>query len=152
MNASFPVPFSGGMREVFMGTRWILASASSLLVLSGCSEGRESDVSGKDGFEFNGLHWQVGPDRDMSWDEAKVWVDGLGENWRMPTIEELQGLWDAGVSTLSWGSFDNSGVWVWSGDVRDSSSAWGFRFGLGLETWNYHSFSLNTRAFAVRSP
>lgn len=75
------------------------------------------------GFEFNGLHWQVGPDQNMNWYESKEWVDGLGGNWRMPAMEELQGLWDAGVSSDNWGLFENSGYGVWSGEARDSSSA-----------------------------
>ena len=101
--------------------------------------------------DFNGLDWQVGPDEEITWDQAKEWVDGLGGNWRMPTRAELRGLWDAGISSGNWGPFENSGLWVWSGEVRDSSSAWRLSFTYGREGWGYCSGSNNyDRAFAVR--
>lgn len=105
------------------------------------------------GFEYNGLYWQVGPSRDMNWGEAKEWVDDLGGNWRMPTLAELQGLWDSGISSDNWGPFENSGLGVWSNEVRDSSSAWLFAFDYGDATWGFRSGSryYGARAFAVRS-
>lgn len=84
---------------------------------------------------FNGLYWQVGPDKNMTWDQAKAWVDALGGDWRMPTRAELRGLWDAGINSNNWGEFVNSGGWVWSGEVRDSSYAWLFDFYIGNEGW-----------------
>lgn len=100
---------------------------------------------------FNGLQWLVGPDQGTNWDEAKAWVDGLGGNWRMPTRAELQGLWDAGISYDNWGPFENTGRLVWSGELRDSSSAWYFGFGHGGERWDGRSGAYSTtRAFAVR--
>lgn len=42
-----------------------------------------------------GFAWYPGPDRDMTWQEAKDWVASLnacGANWRMPTIGELETL------------------------------------------------------------
>ncbi len=107
-----------------------------------------------------GLQWRVGPDENTIWNAANNWVNGLGGNWRMPTRAELRGLWDAGISSDNWGPFENSGWWVWSGEVRDSSSAWDFVFGSGTEYWDgrghehwmYRSISYNGgRAFAVRS-
>ncbi len=92
-------------------------------------------------FEFGGLFWQVGPDRDMTWDDAKEWVDGLGGDWRIPTRAELQGLWDSGISYDNWGPFENSGWFVWFGEVRDSSSAWGFCFDDGIELWSSRGFT-----------
>lgn len=114
------------------------------LCLAGCG--------GVDGFEFNGLYWQVGPDRDMNWDEAKAWADSLGGDWRLPTLAELRGLWDSGISSNDWGPFETGGDWVWSGEVRDSLSAWNFVFHYGLDDWHYRSYSSFRRAFAVRSP
>jgi hypothetical protein len=44
------------------------------------------------------LEWFVGPDKTMSWDEAKTWIGSLtacGGNWQMPTIEQLATLYDS---------------------------------------------------------
>jgi len=145
-----------------MGSQWKLSIISCLLVLSGCGIGRTTvrpEIYGQ--FEktgpiildtVTGLEWQVGPDQNMTWDEAKAWADGLGGNWNMPTRAELRGLWDAGISSDNWGPFENSGHWVWSGELYDSSSAWYFSFATGTEYWLPRSASANFgRAFAVRS-
>lgn len=127
--------------------RWklVLALVSGVMLLSGCG-------GGEGGFEYNGLYWQVGPDEQMTWFEAKAWVDGLGGNWRMPSRAELRGLWDAGIRSDNWGPFENSGYGVWSGEAKDSSSAWVFDFYGGGEYWSYRSNSdYGGRIFAVRS-
>ena len=96
------------------------------------------------------LQWRVGPDSDTDWYEAEDWVDNLGGDWRMPTLSELRELYDAGIKYADWGYFENSGLCVWSGEVRDSSSAWYFNFNGGYERWcNRDPYRL--RAFAVRS-
>jgi hypothetical protein len=154
----FPVPCFNRMREVVMGSRWMLAIMGCFLI--GCGTGETSEkpeIFGQ--FEkvgpiirdtVIGLEWQVCPDHDISWDDARAWVDGLGESWRMPTIEELKRLWDSGISISSWGPFENSGNWVWSGELYDSSSAWVFAFSGGYEYWTTRSYSGDCRAFAVR--
>lgn len=127
--------------------RWysVPALVSGAMLLTGCG-------GGSGGFEYNGLYWQVGPDRNMNWYESKEWVEGLGDEWRMPSMEELQGLWEAGIGSDSWGPFENSGYGVWSGDLRDSSSAWVFDFYGGGEYWSTcSSSSYGGRVFAVRS-
>jgi len=55
-------------------------------------------------------------------------------------------------------SYKNRCIWVWSGEIRDSSSAWCFDFGGGEEGWSGRDdgwlgrdLSNGTRAFAVRS-
>lgn len=149
-----------------MKRRYLLVMIAVVLLIAGCGDSRDSDIahstttegqdetitSRNDGFEFNSLHWQVGPDRDMTWEEAKAWVDGLGGNWRMPTRAELQGLWDEGIRYDNWGPLENSGYGIWSGEVQDSWSAWFFDFVEGGEHWFYRDdYSDNFRAFAVRS-
>ncbi len=149
-----------------MGARWILAIAFCLLVLSGCSIGRTTvrpEIYGQ--FEKTGpiirdtetrLEWQVGADRGTNWYEAKAWVDSLEGNWRMPTLAELHGLYNAGISVNSWGPFENDGWNVWSKEVDDSSSAWFFTYQFvladsGREHCGARSDSGNgLRAFAVR--
>lgn len=102
-----------------------------------------------------GLEWVAGPDRDITWDQAKAWVKGLnvgGGEWRMPTVMELEALYQKGKGTRNITPLlKTTGWWVWSGELRDSASAWGLGFYLGNRRWDAHLLSFNGRAFAVRS-
>lgn len=40
-----------------------------------------------------GLQWLEGPDSPSSWENARDWVTGLGQGWRLPTLLELQGIY-----------------------------------------------------------
>jgi len=104
-----------------------------------------------------GLEWVAGPDKAITWNEAKRWVDNLtisGGGWRMPTMDELESLYqmrkgDHNMTPL----LKTTGNWwfAWSGEIKDSSSAWGFDFYRGGRLWDRRYESGNTRAFAVRS-
>jgi len=101
-----------------------------------------------------GLEWIVGPDEDTTWDEAKSWVESLSTNggeWRMPAREELRSLYtkDAGASKMS-PTFKTDCRFVWTGEMVDSSHAWGFCYASGNEFWPRNSYSQGARAFAVR--
>jgi hypothetical protein len=100
-----------------------------------------------------GLEWMVGPDKNMTWDEAKAWIESLnsgGNGWRMPTIIELRGLYEEGRGDRNMTPLlKTSGWWVWFGETWGSSVPWGYRF-YGSEVWLNRS-SGNDRAFAVRS-
>ena len=69
----------------------------------------------------------------------------------MPTREELRSLYSSGIYAGDWGPFENSGYWVWTGEERDSSSAWTFKFNHGIERYIDRDDGSNARAFAVRS-
>jgi len=101
-----------------------------------------------------GLEWVVGPDQDTDWDEAKRWVDSLnigGGGWRMPTIEELEGLYQKGKGTRHITPLLKTTGWrVWSVH-HDSSLAWTFNFRNGYSLRSLRSFSLHGRTFAVRA-
>ncbi|MEW6263625.1 MAG: caspase family protein [Thermodesulfobacteriota bacterium] len=103
----------------------------------------------------NNLEWYVGPDRNTTWDEARAWVAGLtvgGGGWRMPTRSELKGLYEPGRGSRNMDpAFQTTGWWVWSGEIKGSSSAWPFYFGTGHEDWYSRNDSYDKRAFAVRS-
>lgn len=46
------------------------------------------------------LEWYVGPDKDTTWEEAKVWLKTLtvgGRDWRMPKRSELKALYHKDV-------------------------------------------------------
>jgi glucose dehydrogenase len=100
-----------------------------------------------------GLEWKVGPDRDMNYDEARNWVRSRGEDWRMPTMDELEGLYKSGKGNRDMTPLLETTGWrVWSGEEKGSSGAWDFDFTSGGRRWlsRYHS-NYGIRAFAVRS-
>ena len=98
------------------------------------------------------LQWRVGPDSNTSLLGAKDWVASLGGDWRMPTLSELKGLWDAGISDEAWGYLENSGSFVWSGEAENPPSWWCiFDFNTGDECWGHRSLADACRAFAVRA-
>ena len=123
-------------------------------------------ITGRDGGFFagdkgivldtnTGLAWVAGPDRNTTWNEARSWVNNLtvgGGGWRMPTRKELKTLYQKGAGTRNMTSLlKTTGWWVWSGETKGSSAAWGFSFSLGGELWNFRSDSSSYRGFAVRS-
>jgi hypothetical protein len=102
------------------------------------------------------LEWVAGPDKDMNWYEAKEWVDNLniaGGGWRMPTLDELQGLFKKRAGSRNMTPLLKTTGWgVWSGEIKGSSGAWRFGFhGVGLREWRRRTRSNEKRAFAVRS-
>ena len=102
-----------------------------------------------------GLEWKVGPDKDTDWNEARSWVKSLnldGGGWRMPTMDELEGLYkrgkgDRNMTTL----LKTTGWWLWSGETKGSSDARSFVFDGGFGRSNGRSGYYTGRAFAVRS-
>jgi len=103
-----------------------------------------------------GLEWKVGPDKDTNWDQACSWVQKLkldGGGWRMPTLDELKGLYIEGGNRLNMSPlFKTTGWQVWSDKLKDSTFAWGFYFVSGGKGWDGRTFPYDFRAFAVRSP
>ncbi|MBC8466589.1 MAG: DUF1566 domain-containing protein [Deltaproteobacteria bacterium] len=103
-----------------------------------------------------GLEWKAGPDRDTNWNEARNWVQSLnldGGGWRMPTMDELAGLYEDGSGKRNMTPlFKTTGWYVWSGETKGSSYTWLLFFNLGRRDWLSNDFSRNSRAFAVRSP
>jgi uncharacterized caspase-like protein len=100
------------------------------------------------------LEWIVGPDRDTDWYDAKKWVENLrvaGGGWKMPSRKELRTLYKPGAGAYNMTHLlKTTGLWVWSGETKDSSSAWGFGFSVGYEYWEKRDASLGARAFAFR--
>jgi len=102
-----------------------------------------------------GLEWVAGPDRDTGWNEARAWVEDLnidGGGWRMPTMDELEGLYKKGAGQRNMTPLLKTIGWfVWSSETKGSLSAWIFYFSSGGRSWAFHDNSGNARAFAVRS-
>ena len=101
-----------------------------------------------------GLEWKVGPDKDTNWNEAKAWVESLnldGGGWRMPTLDELEGLSKKGTGSLNMTPLaKTTDWWVWSDETKGLSFAWSFYFGMGDSDWLYRD-DPSGRVFAVRS-
>jgi hypothetical protein len=103
-----------------------------------------------------GLEWYAGPDQDTSWYQAKAWTENLtvaGGGWRMPTVAELEAIYQKGAAPNNMDPiFQPTSYWVWSGQLRDASSAWGFLFYDGQVYWPDLDYAGIGRAFVVRKP
>jgi hypothetical protein len=102
----------------------------------------------------NDLEWFVGPDKDTTWDDAKSWVESLsvdGGGWRMPTRDELSGLYAKGVGSQNMSPLlKTTGGFVWTDETVSTSYAWGFCFEIGDAYWPLRTHSDTARGFAVR--
>lgn len=103
-----------------------------------------------------GLQWYVGPDKDLSWNQADSWATSLkvgGGRWRLPTRAELQGVCGSGDSEglKLHPIFQLKHTFVWTGEQRDEVKVWVFSFGLGKEFADNRGLSNDVRAFAVRA-
>jgi hypothetical protein len=72
--------------------------------------------------------------------------------WELPTIEELEKLYDPQSSKSSKirKPFRLTGYWVWSSTLEGSGSAWYFNFSLGGGGVNHMDYSYGGRALCVR--
>lgn len=115
------------------------------------------------------LIWYVGPDYNITWDEAKNWVRNLAScdstSWRLPSTSELRTLHDsrkvAGTGYFTGGrhwpaKMDNifrhigGGSWVWSSRSR-GKKAKSFNYNQGKEVeYAKTNTEYSTRVFAVR--
>ncbi len=100
------------------------------------------------------LEWVTGPDRDTTWEKAKLWVQNLfidGGGWRMPTRSELKGIYQKGIGTRNMTSLLQTSGWnVWSSETTSSSKPLGFYFKHGVDISGAPGESYTSRAFAVR--
>ncbi len=101
-----------------------------------------------------GLEWVAGPDRDMTWLQARDWVQGLSIDsggWRMPTVKELEGLYQKGRGKRNMTPLLKTTGWrVCSGKTMGPPLDWYFDFYLGPKILDFR-LSTSPRAFAVRS-
>jgi len=81
-----------------------------------------------------GLEWQAeAVANQMMWDEAMEYAKSLGNDWRMPTIEELATLVDYSRTRPATTFPDHGAGFFWSSSVHadNTSFAWGVAFGYG---------------------
>lgn len=106
-----------------------------------------------------GLQWLEGPDIPTSWLMASKWVKSLDGGWRLPTTEELQGIYlkdskrkgKYGDPLCLDPTFEReSGYSLWS-TQRSSNSAYIYDFSRGYAHWTEIVVKGNfDRAVAVR--
>jgi hypothetical protein len=99
---------------------------------------------------ITGIEWKVGPDRNLTWEEACEWVDQLAGNWRMPTYSELGELWCAGISITYWGPFRSSATHVWCLDPESEDGYCTFSF-LPIDPFAPNR-QMRIRVYAARMP
>lgn len=116
-----------------------------------------------------GLEWFVGPDRNVTWEEAQQWVSGMSacnDGWRMPSLDEIRTLYNpstkAGTGYFTSGKYFpakidpvfnaiGGGSWVWS-NQRSGANAQSFNLNQGKAvTYSVDNTLYSTRAFAVRA-
>jgi len=98
------------------------------------------------------LQWRVGSNSPTDWYSADRWVYSLEGSWRLPSLNELRTLYNAGITSYDWGHFMNYGDCIWSNQNYSMEAAWFFCFADGSEVpHNREPASNSFRAFAVRS-
>jgi len=103
--------------------------------------------------EESGLEWFIGPDKNITWGEARAWVNELsavGGGWDMPSRKELKTLFKKDVERGITPLIKTTGWWVWASEHDSSSSAWYFNFSRGYASWSSQLYSDGERVFAVR--
>lgn len=128
------------------------------LTLSGGSGG--GSLSGDVYTDSRGLQWTRSDNgSDVDWAGAKAYCSRLSGNWSLPTVDQLQSLYDkslAGVQCWRFtcnvpSAFRLSGWWFWSSESDGSSGAWGVDLTLGSRD-SYRVGGNNLRALCVRRP
>ncbi|NJL59558.1 MAG: DUF1566 domain-containing protein [Desulfobacteraceae bacterium] len=115
------------------------------------------------------LEWYIGPDKNLTWEEAINWtrqLNACGGGWRMPTISEIKTLYnpnlEAGTGFLAGGQYWKAhihpvfqaiggGSWVWSNESVGNTEARSFNLNQGKAVkYSRSNITYSTRAFAVR--
>jgi hypothetical protein len=108
-----------------------------------------------------GLEWTAQDNgRDVNWSEAQSYCRGLGGGWSLPTVEQLQSLYNANLPGISCGKlsckvsnqFRLSSWWFWSSEPNGSSEAWDVFLFDGSRGSDRVGNRLNGRALCVRRP
>jgi hypothetical protein len=148
-----------GMMAMILSVVWGFAQGSSLGAQAVDGESQPRFTRASNGVitdHLTGLDWYVGPNADNNWHEAAAWAKSLtvaGGGWRLPTVPELQGIYQKGASRVNMDPlFQPKAAWVWSGQMDDTRTAWGFAFYSGLVNSHGLNYGYGRMAFAVRSP
>lgn len=105
------------------------------------------------------MEWCIGPNKDLTWYEAVIWVYKLrsdDKRWRMPLVNELTYLYESTRNDASGKQFfiNDNNHWLWSGSFpgcsNDFSPACVMFFGDGGYSPTNPYYSSKRRVFAVR--
>ena len=106
------------------------------------------------------LMWAAEESETLNWHEAKRYCKnfrGGGYNdWRMPTVAELEGLYDenkqpdCGCVTPLIEMYNGDNCWEWSSETKDSDAAF-FAFNLNGKQWLPQSNKTSVHIRPVRS-
>ena len=134
---------------------WTVRTSSEQEILQASPSFRFILANGVVSNPRTGLQWKAGPDQYMSWHEASSWVRSLnrdGGGWRMPSTDELKGLYKRGSGSRNMTPLlGTTGWWVWSGETEGSYVRY-FNFHYYTKNWTLRSQAYHSlRAFAVRS-
>ena len=147
-----------GLMALILLVVWGFGTSSSLeaQVVDGKSQPRFTKAdNGVITDSVTGLDWYVSPSPDNTFHQAKAWVESLtvaGGGWRMPTVPELRGIYQKGASRVNMDPlFQPKAAWVWSGQMDDARTVYGFAFYSGLVNSHGLNYGLGRMAFAVRS-
>lgn len=87
---------------------------------------------------------------DITWHDGKAYCEnfrgGGYDDWRMPTLDELEGLYNA----KNHHHLIHRTGWVWSSETDGSASAY-FGFIYGKRYWHFPSYAHSLRALPVRA-
>jgi hypothetical protein len=113
-----------------------------------------------------GLTWTTADNgSDVNWDQAKAYCSNLrlGEysDWRLPTIDELWGIYDTGINIPGQWSDGDMTTWhvkgnlkisggQWSSSQLGAKYAWRFAFNSGNRTSLRFDYNSYNRALCVR--
>ena len=104
-----------------------------------------------------GLTWtRTDNFEDIDWNGAERYCKELTlvdfSGWRLPTIDELEKLYDPKTKNANRirKPFRLSGLWVWSSEKSGSGSAWPFSFAVGGRHTHAVDYSNGLRALCVR--
>lgn len=97
-----------------------------------------------------GVVWTMSVNEaDIDWPGAKRHCESKGPGWSLPTVAQLQSLYEAGMTPAF--TFRDDGISsLWSSDTRTQESAYTVALWSGLRTSVAPTFSKKMRAFCVR--
>ena len=103
-----------------------------------------------------GLMWTRDDNgKDIDWDGANEYAKNLRlggyTDWRLPTIDELEKLYDREKGSIR-DPFVLTRDWCWSSTKEGSGSAWYFYFVSGIRVHVHLAISHSKRALCVRRP
>jgi hypothetical protein len=101
-----------------------------------------------------GLEWKLGENWDITWYEAKAWVQKLkSDGWRMPTENEVDRLYNKGVQPRNVPPLILADGWpIWLSEAKGEDGKFTYLYSPPSPDWYKKDGSSSMRVIAVRSP